>query len=198
MIMTILLIIAAYLFGSISSAVLVCKAFRLPDPRQEGSGNPGATNVLRLGGKLPAALTLGFDWLKGMLPVLVALALLDGLWGIGLVGLAAFLGHLYPVFFGFQGGKGVATGLGVLLGWSPVALLLTGATWLLVAAASRYSSLAALIAFVLAPVWIAVVTGSAALTTCMFVITAFSWWRHRSNLKRLAAGEEPKIGRRKG
>ncbi len=198
MIMTILLIIAAYLFGSISSAVLVCKAFRLPDPRQEGSGNPGATNVLRLGGKLPAALTLGFDWLKGMLPVLVALALLDGLWGIGLVGLAAFLGHLYPVFFGFQGGKGVATGLGVLLGWSPVALLLTGATWLLVAAASRYSSLAALIAFVLAPVWIAVVTGSAALTTCMFVITAFSWWRHRGNLKRLAAGEEPKIGRRKG
>ncbi len=198
MIMTILLIIAAYLFGSISSAVLVCKAFRLPDPRQEGSGNPGATNVLRLGGKLPAALTLGFDWLKGMLPVLLALALLDGLWGIGLVGLAAFLGHLYPVFFGFQGGKGVATGLGVLLGWSPVALLLTGATWLLVAAASRYSSLAALIAFVLAPVWIAVVTGSAALTTCMFVITAFSWWRHRGNLKRLAAGEEPKIGRRKG
>ncbi|WP_041718069.1 glycerol-3-phosphate 1-O-acyltransferase PlsY [Alkalilimnicola ehrlichii MLHE-1] len=197
MIMTILLIIAAYLFGSISSAVLVCKAFGLPDPRREGSGNPGATNVLRLGGKVPAGLTLAFDWVKGTLPVLVALWLLDGDWGIGFVGVAAFLGHLFPVFFGFHGGKGVATGLGVLLGWSPVSLLLTGATWLLVAGVFRYSSMAALVAFVLAPIWLALVTGSVAFTTCMFVVTVFSWWRHRGNLKRLAAGEEPKIGQRK-
>jgi glycerol-3-phosphate acyltransferase PlsY len=137
-----LLPVAGYLSGSLASAIIICRLMGLPDPRQGGSGNPGATNVLRLGGKKAAALTLVADILKGVMPVLIAHLLQLPPWSIALTALAAFLGHLYPVFFRFQGGKGVATALGATaaLSW-PVGIAFT-LTWLVVAAASRFSSLA--------------------------------------------------------
>ncbi len=150
-----ILVLVAYLLGSLSSAIIVCRLAGLPDPRSDGSGNPGATNVLRLGGKKPAIVTLAGDMLKGLLPVLLGHALGLAPVLLALVGLAAFLGHLYPVFFRFQGGKGVATALGVLLGLDWVVGLATVATWLAVAFLTRYSSLSALIATGLAPVWVA-------------------------------------------
>ena len=141
-----LLIPAGYLFGSISTAIIVCKLMGLPDPRTQGSRNPGATNVARLGGKKAAALTLAGDMLKGLLPVTIAHALGSDATILAGTALAAFLGHLYPVFFGFQGGKGVATALGVIYGlYWPVGLL-TSAVWLIMAVLFRYSSLAALVA----------------------------------------------------
>ena len=143
---TYLLVPAGYLFGSISAAIIVCRLMGLPDPRTEGSRNPGATNVARLGGKKAAALTLAGDMLKGLLPVLAAHALQAGPLVLALTALAAFLGHLYPVFFGFQGGKGVATALGVTFGLHWMIGLLTAATWLATALLFRYSSLSALVA----------------------------------------------------
>ena len=137
------LIALAYLLGSVSTAIIVCKLMGLPDPRTEGSGNPGATNVLRVGGKKAAAITLFGDTLKGLLPVLIARAFTSDPLILGLVGLAAFLGHLYPVFFGFKGGKGVATMLGVLFGYSWWVGLATAATWLIVAKVFKVSSLSA-------------------------------------------------------
>lgn len=189
-------IILAYLLGSLSSAILVCRLMGLPDPRGEGSGNPGATNVLRVGGRVAGALTLAGDFLKGT--VAVWLALLVGLApaALGAVGVAAFLGHLYPVFFGFKGGKGVATGLGVLLGWSWSVLVVTVGTWLLVAAVTRISSLSALVAFLLAPVYLWGFTGEPALAVAMAVMTAVTYWRHRGNIRRLLAGEEARIGQK--
>ncbi|HKY69998.1 MAG TPA: glycerol-3-phosphate 1-O-acyltransferase PlsY, partial [Gammaproteobacteria bacterium] len=139
----------AYLVGSISSAVLVSRLFGLPDPRQAGSHNPGTTNVLRLGGKWPAALTLLGDVLKGFVPVFIAKIFLINPWGIGLIGLSAFLGHLYPLYFNFVGGKGVATFWGVLMAWYPLLALAFGFTWLLVAFLLRISSLASLVASIL-------------------------------------------------
>lgn len=167
---------------------------RLPDPRSEGSGNPGATNVLRVGGKKPAAITLFADMLKGLLPVLLAHYIkLDSL-GIALTGLAAFTGHLFPLFFGFKGGKGVATLLGVLFGFSWWVGLATAATWLIVAKVFKLSSLAALIATALAPLYLLYfVQNSATLiaTTILMVIVLF--WRHRSNIQKLLSGEESSI-----
>jgi acyl phosphate:glycerol-3-phosphate acyltransferase len=191
------LTLLGYLLGSISSAILICRLLRLPDPRTEGSRNPGTTNVLRIGGKRAAALTLAGDMLKGVVPVLLARAISPDPLTWALVGAAAFLGHLYPVFFRFEGGKGVATGLGVVLAWSAWAGLLTLATWVAMAAVFRYSSLAALTAFLLAPVYLAAVTGSSALTLTMAVITVFTYWRHRQNIRNLIAGREGKIGKQK-
>ncbi|MCK5092187.1 MAG: glycerol-3-phosphate 1-O-acyltransferase PlsY, partial [Gammaproteobacteria bacterium] len=148
-----LLIITGYLLGSISSAIIVCKLMRLPDPRTQGSGNPGATNVMRLGGKKAAAITLAGDMLKGLIPVAIAQSLDMNMLVISSVGLAAFLGHLYPVFFRFKGGKGVATAIGVLLAASWKVGLAVIITWLIVARLLRISSLAALIAFLLAPLY---------------------------------------------
>ncbi|WP_440996374.1 glycerol-3-phosphate 1-O-acyltransferase PlsY [Arhodomonas sp. SL1] len=187
-------IVVAYLLGSVSSAIVVCRLAGLPDPRGKGSGNPGATNVLRVGGRLPAALTLAGDFLKGAIPVWLALGIGIGPAVVGASGFAAFLGHLYPVFFGFRGGKGVATGLGVLLGWSPLALAATVATWLLVAALFRISSLAALVAFLLAPLYVGVLTGMPALALATAAMTVLVWWRHRGNIRRIVAGEEARIG----
>ena len=151
MIIDILLVAGGYLFGSISTAILTCKLMGLPDPRTEGSGNPGATNVLRLGGKQAAFLTLCGDMLKGLVPVLVGHALHATPFILAATALAAFLGHLYPVFFSFQGGKGVATALGVLFGlYWPVGLSVAG-IWLLMAFLFRISSLSALTAMLLAP-----------------------------------------------
>ncbi len=154
MIINLLYVLAGYLLGSLSSAIITCRLMGLPDPRSGGSGNPGATNVLRLGGKKAATITLAGDILKGLLPVLAVKALGADIMVQSAVAVAAFLGHLYPVFFGFKGGKGVATVLGVLLGlYWPVGLL-TIASWLVIAKGFKISSLAALIAILLAPLYV--------------------------------------------
>jgi glycerol-3-phosphate acyltransferase PlsY len=190
------LVLLAYLLGSVSTAVIVSRMLGLPDPRLHGSGNPGATNVLRLGGKRAAAFALVGDMLKGLLPVLLtrALGVSDAV--LALVGLAAFLGHLYPVFFGFKGGKGVATSLGVMFGLSGWAGLAVLATWLLMALLFRYSSLSAMVAAVLAPFYVAWFTHVPELTAVVSIMAVILLWRHRSNLCKLLAGREDKIGNR--
>jgi len=191
------LILVAYLFGSISSAILVCRLMGLPDPRTEGSGNPGATNVLRVGGKKPAAITLFGDMLKGLLPVLAGHWLGVSPLVLGLTGAAAFLGHLYPVFFGFRGGKGVATMLGVLFGLHWAVGAATAGTWLLVAKGFRISSLAALIATALAPLYVWLILGPVwPLVWITTAMTVLLYWRHRSNIQRLLSGEESLIGKK--
>ncbi len=190
----ILLIVAAYLLGSISSAIITCRLMGLPDPRNQGSGNPGATNVLRTGGKKAAIITLLGDALKGLLPVVGArlVGLSDPL--IGVVALAAVGGHLYPLYFGFRGGKGVATTLGALFGLSWLLGMVWVLTWVAVAAAFRYSSLAALVAMVLTPFYIHGLLGSTPLTLIMVALAALIVWRHRSNLSNIIAGTETRIG----
>lgn len=189
-----LLIILAYLAGSISSAIIVCRLAGLPDPRTEGSNNPGATNVLRIGTKRAAAATLAGDLLKGLIPVLVAHLFTNDALVLSLVALAAFLGHLYPVFFGFRGGKGVATALGVLLALSwPVALAAAG-TWLLMAKVFKVSSLAALTAAVLAPLYIWLLDARPPVLAMGVVMSLLLLWRHRSNIRKLLGGEEGRIG----
>jgi len=192
-----LTIAGGYLVGSIASAIIVCRLFGLPDPRSDGSGNPGATNVLRLGGKKAAAITLLGDVLKGLLPVLLAAAMNQSADVIGATAVAAFLGHLFPVFFGFKGGKGVATAFGAVAGMSWLGVAGMGLTWLLVAAISRYSSLSSLIAVSLMPVYLWYFTGAWALVVAGVVIAVFTVARHHGNIRRLLAGEEPKIGKKK-
>ena len=194
MFVTLLFIVLGYLAGSISTAIIVCRAMGLPDPRSEGSRNPGATNVLRFGGKKAAAITLAGDFLKGLLPVLLARWVGLDETGLALTALAAFLGHLYPVFFGFEGGKGVATAFGVILGLSwPVALAAL-ATWLFMAFVVRISSLSALTAAALTPLfaWGFGMRG-VAFAAVLFMV-ALLVWRHRSNIQNLLAGAEDKIG----
>ena len=191
-----LLPVAGYLAGSLACAIIVCRAMGLPDPRQGGSGNPGATNVLRLGGKKAAVFTLLGDILKGVIPVVIAHLLLLPPWSIALTALAAFLGHLYPLFFRFQGGKGVATALGATaaLSW-PVGLAFA-ITWLLVAAASRFSSLASLLAAALSPAFALLLTASTVNALVLGVMALFIFWRHRQNIARLRAGTEGRIGQK--
>ncbi len=193
-----LLIPVGYLFGSVSTAIIVCRLMGLPDPRTDGSGNPGATNVARLGGKKAAALTLVGDMLKGLIPVLIAHAMHAGPVILAATALAAFLGHLYPVFFGFRGGKGVATALGVIYGlYWPVGLLTT-AVWLAMALLFRYSSLAALIAILLMPLGFLWLWPEPAIIIAMCVLTVLLYWRHRSNIANLLSGKEGKISFGKG
>lgn len=186
-------IVVAYLLGSISSAVLTCRLLKLPDPRLSGSKNPGATNVLRIGGKKAAIMTLLGDVLKGVIPVLLAKwAGLNSL-GLALVTLAAFLGHLFPIFFGFKGGKGVATALGCMLALAwPVGVALI-VTWLSVAILFRYSSLAALVASLLGPFYTWYFTANWAYILVVSVISLMLIDRHRSNIKKLWAGQESKL-----
>ena len=188
-----LLIPAGYLFGSISTAIIVCKLMGLPDPRTGGSGNPGATNVARLGGKKAAALTLVGDMLKGLIPVLIAHAVHAGPIILAGTALAAFLGHLYPVFFGFRGGKGVATALGVIYGLDWRVGLLTTAVWLGMALLFRYSSLAALTAILLSPLGFMWLWPEPPVILAMAVMTVMLYWRHRSNISNLLNGKEGKI-----
>ena len=192
----IVLIVFAYLSGSLSTAIIVSKLGGLPDPRTQGSGNPGATNMLRVGGKKAAVLTLLGDMLKSLIPVALAMALGVNDMTLALVGMAAFLGHLYPVFFGFRGGKGVATALGVLLGISWMVGLGTLATWLFMAKVFRYSSLAALTAAVLAPLYMWLILPTPALLIMSAVMSVLLLWRHRSNIRRLLSGEEDQIARK--
>ena len=188
-----LLVLGGYLLGSVSTAIIVCKLMGLPDPRTQGSGNPGATNVARLGGKKAALYTLAGDMLKGLLPVLLAHALHADPTILAATALAAFLGHLYPLFFGFQGGKGVATALGVIYGlYWPVGLLTTG-IWLGMALVFRYSSLAALTAILSAPLGFMWLLPEQPIIVAMLVLTALLYWRHRSNIANLLSGKEGKI-----
>jgi len=194
MLTDVLLILAGYLVGSIATAVITCRLMGLPDPRTVGSGNPGATNVLREGGRRAAIMTLAGDVLKGLVPVLVATALATGPLVPALVAFATFLGHLYPVFVGFRGGKGVATAFGAMLGLSwPLALAVL-ATWLVMAFAFRYSSLSALCGAVLAPAYAYALDLSAGELTVVAVMSLLLLWRHRSNFRNLLAGRENKIG----
>ena len=192
-ILPILIIIAAYLFGSISTAIIASKLFNFPDPRANGSKNPGTTNVLRLGGKIPAAFTLLGDVLKGLLPVVIAKAAgLDDFW-IACVAIAACLGHIFPIFLGFKGGKGVATTIGVYLAINPVVGLAVLATWLSVAFAFNISSVAAMIATLLAPFYFYLITGSAAYGFGLLIITALIYWKHIPNIQKLLMGIESNI-----
>jgi glycerol-3-phosphate acyltransferase PlsY len=188
-----ILIVCAYLAGSLSAAIIVCKLMGLPDPRTQGSGNPGATNVLRVGGKKAAAITLLGDAVKGLLPVLAAQLLGVSNLILSLTALAAFLGHLYPVFFGFRGGKGVATAFGALtaLAW-PVALALL-ATWLVMAKLFNISSLAALTAAALSPLFMWWLRPEREFIAVAVVISLILIWRHRSNIRNLLKGTEGTI-----
>jgi glycerol-3-phosphate acyltransferase PlsY len=200
-------IVLSYLLGSLSFAVIVSKFMGLSDPRSYGSKNPGATNVLRSGNKKAAVLTLLFDAVKGWVPVVWVLqhgapfGLSEGT--AAAAGLAAFLGHLYPVFFRFQGGKGVATALGVLMGVSPLLGLLVALTWLGIAWFFRYSSLAALLAAILAPVYYALLADvlwwsfNGATLGLLCAMGVLLVWRHRDNVNRLIAGTESKLGAKK-
>ncbi len=190
------LVTAAYLLGSIASAILICRLFGLSDPRVGGSGNPGATNVLRLHGKKAAILTLAGDVLKGVIPVLIAKALTGSELIIALCGLAAFFGHLFPIFFKFKGGKGVATLIGVLFATHWLLGLAYVGTWLLSTLLFRYSSLSALIAAVLTPVYSWFVLQSIGFIVCHIIMVIALIWRHRSNIQSLIAGTESKIGKK--
>lgn len=185
-----LLVPMAYLVGSVSSAIIVCRIMGLPDPRKEGSNNPGATNVMRIGGKKAAAITLAGDAVKGLLPVFIAKIIGVESLLLAVVVFAAFLGHLYPIFFGFKGGKGVATSFGVSLGVSWILGLVILGTWLLVYKISKISSLSALIAAVLTPFYTWYIVGDNYLIAVFTLISIVLLWRHRSNIKRLLTGDE--------
>jgi glycerol-3-phosphate acyltransferase PlsY len=195
---TLLAILAAYLMGSISFAVVVSRVFGLADPRSYGSGNPGATNVLRSGNKLAAVLTLVGDAVKGWLAVWLVQrygpSFGVGDWGAALSGLAVFLGHLYPVYFRFKGGKGVATAAGVILAFNPWLALATGVTWLIIAFFFRYSSLAALVAAVFAAFYSALGWGFDERFIALVVIAGFVIYRHQANIRNLMAGKERRFG----
>lgn len=197
MLLSVLFIATGYLLGSISAAIVVCWLLRLPDPRSQGSGNPGATNVLRIGGKRAAAATLLGDLAKGLVPVVAANVAGLSSTALALVALAAFLGHLFPLFFGFRGGKGVATAFGVLLGLAPLAALAALGTWIAVAAVFRISSLAALTACVLSPLYLWGLGAPAIYVFTFVLVAALLLWRHRSNIERLLAGTESRIGQKK-
>ncbi|MFZ9610733.1 MAG: glycerol-3-phosphate 1-O-acyltransferase PlsY [Methylococcales bacterium] len=180
----------AYLIGSISSAIIICRLMRLPDPREQGSGNPGATNVMRIGGKKAATITLLGDLLKGLLPVYIAGLMGASLELLAVIGLAAFLGHLYPVFFKFKGGKGVATSIGILLGFSWLLGFAFIGTWLLIYKLGKISSLSALCASFISPVYAWFIVGDTSIVSAAFIMMVFLLWRHKSNIKRLMNGEE--------
>lgn len=192
--------LAAYLIGSLSFAVLVSRAMGLGDPRRYGSGNPGATNVLRSGNKGAAVLTLALDALKGFMPVW-AVAAFGRSWGLGegtaaLVGVASFLGHLWPVFFGFKGGKGVATAAGVLIGLNPWLGIGTLVTWLIIAYFFRYSSLAAMTSALFAPFYQLLIWGPGPTAIAAGVMGLLLIWRHAANIQKLLAGTESKLGQK--
>ena len=203
--LALLLIPIAYLIGSISFAVVVSKCMRLPDPHTYGSGNPGATNVLRTGNKLAAVLTLIGDALKGYIAVMLARVLLGdesltstlGSWVLSGVVIAVFLGHLFPIFHGFKGGKGVATACGILFGINWILGAATLSTWIIVAMFMRYSSLAALAAAVFGPIYFVFLFGFQPMGAALLVVCALLIWRHRSNIQNLMNGTESRIGSKK-
>jgi glycerol-3-phosphate acyltransferase PlsY len=184
--------IIAYLLGSVCSAILVCKFMNLPDPRSEGSRNPGATNVLRIAGKQAALVTLIADGLKGFIPIILARMLGVHDFLLGLIAVIVLLGHIFPVFFQFKGGKGVATGIGALFGLNFIVGILALITWGLVIYFSRYSSLAALITFALAPIFILLFSRGSYFFP-VIIMTVIIVWRHWENIERLRSGTETKV-----
>ena len=195
-----LAVTAAYLIGSLSFAVIFSRLMGLADPRSYGSKNPGATNVLRSGNKAAAVLTLVFDALKGYVPVMLVLAF-GARFGLGentvaMVGLAAFVGHGWPVFFRFKGGKGVATAAGVLMALNPVLALATLASFALVLAFSRYVSLASIVAAAFAPFYQLLIWGGGAPLLCIVPMSLVLIWRHQGNIKKLLSGSESKLGQK--
>jgi glycerol-3-phosphate acyltransferase PlsY len=195
-----LVVLMAYLIGSISFAVVVSKLMGLPDPHSYGSGNPGATNVLRTGSKAAAVLTLLGDAAKGYVAVILARALVGvdiDSWVLPAVAMATFLGHVFPVFHGFKGGKGVATALGILLAINWVLGLTTLATWLIVAVFLRYSSLAALITALFSPVYFVFLFGIQPMALAILLMSVLLIWRHRVNIKNLLNGTEGRLGNKK-
>ena len=188
-----LVLIIAYCVGSLCSAVIVARLCHLPDPRTQGSRNPGTTNILRIAGKKYAVIVLLADLLKGLLPIVCLKWSHFAAPYLGYVGLVAVLGHIYPIFFHFKGGKGVATALGVLLGlsaWVGVAVI---ATWILVAWISRYSSLAAMVALSMAPIYVWFITGNISFFIAVLLMVAVVLFQHRDNMHRLWRGQESKI-----
>jgi glycerol-3-phosphate acyltransferase PlsY len=196
----VLAVVAAYLLGSLSFAVIVSRAMGLSDPRTYGSGNPGATNVLRSGSRKAAILTLLLDAAKGWLPVFLVdqfgerIGLGEGT--VALVGLAAFVGHLWPVFFRFEGGKGVATAAGVLLGFNPLLGLATLGTWIIIAFFFRYSSLASIVSAVFAPFYQLLIWGGGPIAGVVALMGLLLVWRHSANIQKLLAGTESKLGQK--
>jgi len=192
-------LIASYLLGSISSAIIICKIVGLPDPRTKGSNNPGATNVLRIGGKKIATLVLFFDGLKGALPVILAHYFGLSLFESTIILLCAFLGHVFPIFYGFKGGKGVATFLGGLLGLNFFVGLTFAIIWLFIAKIIKISSIAALTATLLSPIYFYFITSyitnyNLDVTLVIFLINLFIYFTHRENIKRIMNGDEGVIG----
>ena len=188
-------LIGSYLLGSISSAIIICKICNLPDPRTQGSKNPGATNVLRIGGKFVAAFVLVFDGLKGAIPVTIAHYYGYNLFDITIILLCAFLGHVFPVYYRFKGGKGVATYLGGLIGISFFVGLTFSIIWLIVAKVMKVSSIAALTATVLSPIYFYLITThDVRATLIIFLINLFIYFTHRENIRRIMNGEEGVIG----
>lgn len=193
----ILFVVGTYLLGSINSAIIVSKAFSLPDPRDLGSGNPGATNVLRTGNKIAAVITLTGDLLKGLIPVLAVDFLTASAPLVAATGFAALLGHIYPLYYSFKGGKGVATTLGVVLGFDWLLGVVWIAIWLFIALLFRYSSFAALVATTLILITSWFWSKNIWLFISMAFITLFVFWKHRSNIQNLLKGNESKLGKSK-
>ena len=188
-------LIGSYLLGSISSAIIICKICNLPDPRTKGSGNPGATNVLRIGGKKIAAFVLIFDGLKGAIPVMLAHYFGLNMFELTIILLSAFLGHVFPIYYGFKGGKGVATYLGGLIGLSFFVGLTFSIIWLIVAKVMKVSSIAALTATLLPPIYFYfITTHDVRATMVIFLINLFIYFTHRENIRRIMNGEEGVIG----
>lgn len=192
-----LIFFISYLAGSISSAIIVCRAFGLPDPRTTGSNNPGATNVMRLGGKKAAIITLVGDLLKGLIPVAIVNLLALSPLALALSALGAFLGHLFPIFFGFKGGKGVATAFGAILGLSPLVALCAFGTWILVFLTTKISSLSALTAAVLAPLFLYLFKAPFEIVIVVIMMDLLLIYRHKANISRLLKGEEGKMNLKK-
>jgi acyl phosphate:glycerol-3-phosphate acyltransferase len=188
------LLLFAYLLGSVPTGLLVCRLLGLEDPRRAGSRNIGATNVGRTAGRLPGILTLAGDVLKGLLPTLWAVAALRSPLAMALVGLAAYLGHLFPLYLGFRGGKGVATALGVFLALSPGAIVLAALVFALVLGKWRMVSLASLAAAAALPLFCGFVGEPRSVTLLAVVILAFTGWRHRENIDRILSGTENRLG----
>jgi len=193
MLLNITLVVLAYLIGSISTAIVICKILQLDDPRSHGSNNPGATNMLRLHGKLAAFSTLAGDSLKGLFPVLLAHAIQDSELIVSLTALAAFAGHLYPIYFGFRGGKGVATFIGVLFGMHWTLGLVFAGSWLAMAFLFRYSSLAGLVAAALTPVSTVLLHHSREYIVVTTLMSMILFWRHRTNIRNLLTGTEERF-----
>lgn len=192
-----LIFLISYLAGSISSAIIVCRAFGLPDPRTTGSNNPGATNVMRLGGKKAAIITLVGDLLKGLIPVAIVNLLALSPLALALSAFGAFLGHLFPIFFGFKGGKGVATAFGAILGLSPLVALCAFGTWILVFLTTKISSLSALTAAVLAPLFLYLFKSPFEIVIVVIMMDLLLIYRHKANISRLLKGEEGKMNLKK-